>query len=157
VRARVRGFTTFEVRAVFGRSFVSSYVICGFDLNVGLHSSLVFWGFIRIFGYPQTATHGGESAVAAHVEGPEGHDDVHGVLICLRRRVLCHTDPGHGACHGVLICLRRRVLCHTDPGHGACRQPIHPSPRAANPAVDPCRYGATHAPPVRAGNETVQK
>jgi hypothetical protein len=123
VRARVRGFTTFEVRAVFGKSFVSSYVICGFDLNVGLHSSLVFWGFIRIFGYPQTATHGGESAVAAHVEGPEGHDDVHGVLICLRRRVLCHTDPGHGA----------------------CRQPIHPSPRAANPAVDPCRYGATHA------------
>jgi hypothetical protein len=54
VRACVRGFTTFEVRAVFGRLFVFSYVTCGFDLNVCPPSSLVFGGLIRIFGYPPT-------------------------------------------------------------------------------------------------------
>jgi hypothetical protein len=54
VRARVRGFTTFDVRAVFGRLFVFSYVTCGFDLNVCPHSSLVFGGLIRIFDYPPT-------------------------------------------------------------------------------------------------------
>jgi hypothetical protein len=54
VRACVKGFTTFEARAVFGRSFVSSYVFCGFNLNVCVHSSLVFGGLVRIFGYPPT-------------------------------------------------------------------------------------------------------
>jgi hypothetical protein len=40
VRARVKGFTTFEARAVLRRSFVSSYVICDFDLNVCAYSLL---------------------------------------------------------------------------------------------------------------------
>jgi hypothetical protein len=43
------------------------------------------------------ATQGGAGAVAARVEGPEGHGGVHGVLLRRRRRVLCHTDPGRGA------------------------------------------------------------
>jgi hypothetical protein len=54
VRACVKGFTTFEIRAVSRRSLVSPYVICDLDLNVCIHSSLVFGDLIRIFGYPPT-------------------------------------------------------------------------------------------------------
>jgi hypothetical protein len=57
VRARVKGFTTFEAQAVFRRSFVSSYVICDFDLNVCANSSLVFGDLVRIFGYPNIGAH----------------------------------------------------------------------------------------------------
>jgi hypothetical protein len=53
VRARVKGFTTFEIRAVSRRSFVSPCVICDLGLNVCIHSSLVFEDLVRIFGYPQ--------------------------------------------------------------------------------------------------------
>jgi hypothetical protein len=51
-RARVKGFRTFEVRAVFWRFFVSSCVICASDLNVFAFYSPVFGELIWIFGYP---------------------------------------------------------------------------------------------------------
>jgi hypothetical protein len=55
VRERVKGFTTFEARAVFGRFFVTSFVNCVLDSSVLVSLCNCVRGLCPIFRTPNTS------------------------------------------------------------------------------------------------------
>jgi hypothetical protein len=108
VRARVKGFTTFEAQAVFRRSFVSYYVISNFDLNVCVNSSLVFGDFVRIFGYLQQLGSGGVPFTMSMILG---------LGWCIH-----HACRNGGVCFGGGIMISKHAARFTAQMDGRCKE-----------------------------------